>query len=77
MLIAWLGRARVPRHTRAVLIAAAVPTAATFAIERIGLLDPGNVVRAAAALPLGGTAGWLFVRLLRAEEPPSTCVIIT
>jgi uncharacterized membrane protein len=76
-MVAWLGRARVPARTRALLIAAAVPTAASFAVEWAGLANPGNALRAAAALPLGASAGWLFVRLLRAEEQPRTCAIIT
>jgi len=76
-LIAWLGRPRPPSRTRAVLVLAALPTLATLAIEWAGLIDPGNVLRAAAAVPLGGVAGWVFVRLLRAEEQPGTCVIIT
>ena len=49
----------------------------TFAVEWIGAANPGNVLRAAAALPLGAVAGWLFVRLLRVEEQPGTCAIIT
>ena len=76
-LAAWPGRARVPARTRRLLLLAAVPTAATFAIEWSGAGNPGNVLRAAAALPLGAVAGWLFVRLLRVEEPPGTCAIIT
>ena len=49
----------------------------TLAIEWTGAANPGNAVRATAALPLGAVAGWLFVRLLRVEEPPGTCAIIT
>ena len=74
---AWFGRARVPANTRRLIVLAAVPTAVTFAMEWLGIANPGNVVRAAAALPLGGAAGWLFVRLLRVEEQPGTCAIIT
>ena len=47
------------------LVAAAVPTAATWALEAIGVWNPGTVVRGAAALPLGATAGWLLTRVLR------------
>jgi uncharacterized membrane protein len=76
-LIAWLGRGCVPSRPRPLLTLAALPTIATLAIEWIGLADPGNGVRALAALPLGGATGWLFVRLLRGEERSSTCAIIT
>ena len=69
-LIAWAGRARVPRRLRPILLAAAAPTFLTLAIEWPGFANPGNVMRASAALPLGAFAGWLFVRLLRAEEQP-------
>jgi uncharacterized membrane protein len=71
VVVAWMGRRRagqVPRHTRAVLVAAAIPTAVTVALELAGLAHPSNVVRALSALPLGGAAGWVFVRLLRADE---------
>jgi uncharacterized membrane protein len=76
-LLAWAGAARVPRHTRAIVLGAAAPTAITWGLERAGLIDPGNAGRALAALPLGAAAGWLFVRMLRAEEQPDTCAIIT
>lgn len=56
----------VPRARLAFAIAA-VPTVATVALEWAGLWYPGNVVRAMAALPLGATAGWVFVRMLREE----------
>jgi uncharacterized membrane protein len=76
-LTAWLGRARVPARTRRLLVLAAVPTAITFAVEWSGAANPGNVLRAAAALPLGAVSGWLFVHLLRVEDQPGTCAIIT
>jgi uncharacterized membrane protein len=66
-LAAWVGRRRVPKRTRALLVAAAVPTAVTVALELGGLAHPSNVVRALSALPLGAAAGWVFVRLLRTE----------
>jgi uncharacterized membrane protein len=76
-LAAWLGKARVPSRTRLLFATVAAPTAITFTLEWLGMLQPGNAVRAAAALPLGACAGWLFVRLLRVEEQPSTCAIIS
>lgn len=77
-LAAWLAIPRTPgRKTRALLAAAAVPTALTLAVEWSGAAAPSNAARAIAAAPLGFAAGWLFVRLLRAEEAPTTCAIIS
>ena len=75
-LLAWVGTTGVPERTRTLLLLAAVPTAATLIGEWARLIDPGNIARAMAALPLGGASGWLFVRMLRAEERSSTCAII-
>ena len=41
---------------RLVLAAAALPTAATVLLEAGGLVDPGNLGRAASAVPLGAAA---------------------
>ena len=76
-LAAWVGMARVPARRRLLLAVAAAPTAITFGGEWLGLMQPANAMRAAAALPLGALAGWLFVQLLRVEEQPSTCAIIS
>ena len=65
-LAGWLSVAAIPRRTRLVLIAAALPTAVTWIVEWSGLAQVGNVARAVAALPLGGVTGWLFIRMLRA-----------
>jgi uncharacterized membrane protein len=54
-------------RTRAALLVAAVPTAVTVSLEFLGLIQPGNVVRAISALPLGAVAAWSFVGSLRAE----------
>jgi uncharacterized membrane protein len=67
-LSGWLGLAAVPRRSKAWLAAAALPTLVTLGLEWAGIAAPSNMVRAAAALPLGGAAGWLFVRMLRAES---------
>lgn len=72
---AWLAVESTPRHTRAVILAAAMPTLVSVAVEWAGLMQPGNGVRAAAALPVGAACGWIFVRLLRAEA--AACVIIS
>lgn len=76
-LAAWFGVARVPARTRRLVLFAALPTAITIAVEVSGAANPGNVLRATSALPFGAVAGWLFVRLLRVEEQPGTCAIIT
>jgi len=75
-IVGWIGFARRPRRTRLIVMLAAVPTILTVAAEWLGLAGSSNVVRALAALPLGGAAGWLFVRMLRAESAPSTCAMI-
>ena len=72
---AWLTVPLMPRRTRTVILAAAVPTIVTIAVEWGGLAQPGNVVRAVAAVPIGAACGWIFVRLLRAEA--AACVIIS
>jgi uncharacterized membrane protein len=69
-LAGWLGAARAPRRTRAILAAAALPTILTFIAEWAGLAATSNAMRAAAALPLGAAAGWCFVRMLREHEQP-------
>jgi uncharacterized membrane protein len=53
---------------RAVLIAAAVPTAVTLIVEWLGLADPGSVVRFLAALPLGSAAAWVVTNAARSER---------
>ena len=72
---AWLTVESMPRHTRAWILAAAIPTLVSVAVEWGGLMQPGNGVRALAALPVGAACGWIFVRLLRAEA--AACVIIS
>ena len=58
---------RITLDARAGLLAvAALPTLLTWAIEFAGVWDPGTIVRALAAVPLGGAAGWLIARALDA-----------
>jgi uncharacterized membrane protein len=66
-VLALTGTAVVPRRARATLIAAALPTAVTVALEWGGAARFSNVIRALASLPLGAAAAWIFVRMLRAE----------
>ena len=74
-IAAWLTVPLMPRRTRRVIVAAAVPTIVTIALEWAGLAQPGNVGRALAAVPIGAACGWIVVRLLRAEA--AACVIIS
>jgi uncharacterized membrane protein len=76
-LAAWFGSGRMSRHARMILVVAALPTFVTMAAEWTGLAAGSNAVRAAAALPLGGAAGWLLVRMLRAENAASACIMIS
>jgi hypothetical protein len=72
-LVAWFAarRPRAARRTRALLLWAALPTALTVALEFVGLLHTSNMLRALSALPLGASAGWIFIQSLRAEAPPA------
>lgn len=69
LLLGWAGRPRTigARRMRVLLAAAAVPLAATVALEWAGFGTPPNAVRAASAVPLGTLAGWLFAHMLRAD----------
>lgn len=75
-VLGWMGLARAPRRTRRLVLLAAIPTVATVVAEWLGVAGSSNPVRALAALPLGAVAGWLFVRLLREEDRPTTCAMI-
>ena len=55
------------RAARCVLAAAALPTAATVLIEVGGLVDPGNLVRAIAAVPLGAAVCGFVAGAIRGE----------
>ena len=63
--VAWWCSPRPRGWTRPALLVAAIPTAATWALEFAGLAGFSNIVRALAALPLGAVAGWVFVQMLR------------
>ena len=69
-LVAWLGGAPPPdqsAHRGRCSSGAAIPTAVTVALELLGLWHTSNLLRAVSALPLGASAGWIFVQSLRAE----------
>jgi uncharacterized membrane protein len=55
----------VPVTARTALIAGAVPTLATIALELTGVWAPGNIARSVAGLPLGLAAAFVLVPRLR------------
>lgn len=61
------GRAVVARM-RALLIVAAVPTAALWAAERLAGMPVSNEARAAGAVPLGGAVAWVLARLIAGDR---------
>ena len=63
--LAWFGAPRPLPWARPALLVAAIPTGVTWALEAGGLTGFSNIIRAVAALPLGGVAGWVFVQMLR------------
>ena len=68
-LAVWMRRRRRERAApRTVLLVAAVPTVVTWVLEHGFGVPFSNVARAAAALPLGASAGWLVVGLLRYDS---------
>ena len=60
--LGWPVRAR---RARALIVAAAVPTALTLLLEFGGIVDPGNAGRAGAAVPLGAATSWFVASVLR------------
>ena len=60
---AGAARRRVP--SRAWFVAAAVPTAVTFALEFFGLAPMTSLARALAALPLGAAVTYFMVAAIR------------
>ena len=53
------------RRSRTILLLAALPTLATWALEYWGVAPFSNLSRAVAALPLGFAATWLVISTLR------------
>ena len=61
--------ARRPRQSaRRLLFIAALPTAVTWLLEHMLGVPMSNTMRAVAALPLGASAGWLLVGMLRYDS---------
>ena len=60
----WPVRARA---ARTLLVAAALPTGATLLLEAVGALDPGNLGRAAAAVPLGAAVCGFVAGVIRGK----------
>jgi uncharacterized membrane protein len=52
---------------RAVLVTTALPTAATWTAEWLGLAHPSSLVRFAAALPLGAAIAWVVATAIGGE----------
>jgi uncharacterized membrane protein len=65
--LAWAGAASAPRRMRAVMLTSAAPMAVTVVLEWVGLWQPANLTRAIVSVPPGVAAGWIVVRMLRAE----------
>ena len=65
-LLGVVRRVRV-HATRRLLVAAALPTAATLVLEISGVVDPGNPGRAAAAVPLGAAVCWFVAGAVRGK----------
>ena len=68
-LAVWIVRPRRPRFAaRTVIIAAALPTVISWGLEHLFGVPFSNLSRAVAALPLGASAGWLLVGMLRYDS---------
>lgn len=73
--LAWVRRRRGPttgdvdraRRWRWLLVAAGVPTAASWGLEAASLVGTGQAARFLLALPLGASAAWVVSRALAAE----------
>ncbi|MPY86650.1 MAG: DUF2085 domain-containing protein [Luteitalea sp.] len=66
--VAGLGLGLTRTSPRTALLLAALPTAATLAVEWAGVAQPGNAARFAAALPLAMIGAWVIGRGLLVER---------
>ena len=65
----WIVRRRpTGRGPRTALLLAALPTAITWLLEHLLGVPFSNITRAIAAVPLGLSAGWLLVGMLRYDS---------
>lgn len=64
-VISGLHRPLSHRAARTLVLGAAVPTVASFVAEFRGVVDPGNLGRALAELPLGAAVAWMAGKALR------------
>ena len=77
-LLAWRrvapGRSRRGSwiEDRWLLALAALPTALSWSLEHVGLAAQSNVIRAAAALPLGFAGAWVVIGMLVGGQQPDT-----
>ena len=68
-LAVWSLPGHRPRHSaRRLLLIAALPTVVTWLLEHLLGVPMSNTMRAVAALPLGASAGWLLVGMLRYDS---------
>lgn len=68
LALAFTGGAPTRRiDDRLLLAVAALPTALSWSLEHAGLAAQSNVIRAAAALPLGFAAAWVVIGMLTRE----------
>ena len=66
---------RRERVRRSWLLAAAVPTAVTFALEFFGVAPVSSVARALAALPLGAAIAYVLVAVTRTPQTGALAAI--
>jgi len=71
LMIFALGAVRTQRRcrwkdARTLLIVSALPTVVSILVETLGVVDPGNLVRAFSGIPLGGAALFVTGDVLRA-----------
>lgn len=71
-LVAYRSRRRLRRSAAVPLLAAAIPSALTFAIEYTGLAPVSSLVRAVAALPLGAAIAFCIVDVAKPASAPGT-----
>jgi hypothetical protein len=64
-------RVASPSTYRRLLLVSAAPALATVALEWSHLAQPGNVVRAASAVPPAMVAGWMLATALETVRPPA------